>query len=156
MTVETTLQEMFDDFPDLFSTRQQCYDHLFCTVGNGYCWKWGQIVENVYGLEDNKEIHDNDYLHPKVLKAEQTPENIKMKLNMDRELHELKRLNDLEDDGVDIGEYDPNQHNWYPISKHSLINEIPDDIKPDWKKAIEECKEMLKADGINLTSERRE
>jgi hypothetical protein len=77
-----------------------------------------------------------------------------MKQNMDRELYELKRLDDLEDNGVDIGEYDPNKHHWYPISKHSLINEIPDDIKPDWKKAVEECKEMLKADGINLTQEK--
>ena len=155
MTVETTLQEMFDEFPDLFSTRQQCYDHLFCTVGNGYCWKWGQIVPCVHGLEDIKEIHNNDYLHPIVLKAKQSPQNIKMKQDTDRELHELKRLNDLEDDGVDIGEYDPNKHDWYPISKHSLINEIPDDIKPDWKKAVEECKEMLKADGINLTPEKK-
>jgi len=153
MTVETTLQKMFDEFPTLFSTRQECYNHLFCTVGNGYCWKWGQIVEDVYGLENNKEEHENDYIHPKVLKAEQSLANIKMKQNEDKELYELKRLDDLEDYNIDIGEYDPNKNHWYPISKYSLINEIPYDVKPDWEKAIIECIEMLKNDGITITKE---
>ena len=125
MTVETTLQDMYDNFPDLFSNRQECYDHLFCTNGNGYTWRWGQIVENVYGLED------------------------------DKELHELKRLDNLEDYNVDIGEYDPNKHYWYPLCKYALILNIPDDVKPDWKKAIEECKEMMKKDGIKTELEGR-
>ena len=155
MTVETTLQDMYDNFPTLFSTKQECYDHLFCTVGNGYCWKWGQIVEDVYGLEDDKEKHENDYLHPKVLKAEQSLDNIKMKQNEDRELYELKQLDDLEDYNIDIGEYDPNKHHWYKISKHSLINKIPSDVKPDWKKAAEECIEMLKNDGITIIKENK-
>ena len=150
MTVETTLQDMYDNFPTLFSTKQECYDHLFCTVGNGYCWKWGQIVEDVYGLEDDKEKHENDYLNPKVLKSEQSLDNIKMKQNEDRELYELKRLDDLEDYNIDIGEYDPNKHHWYPLSKHSLINNIPDDVRDDWKKAAEECISMLYADGISM------
>jgi len=153
MTVETTLQDMYDNFPTLFSTRQECYDHLFCTVGNGYCWRLGQIVEDVYGLEDDEEKHKNDYLHPKVLKAEQSLDNIKMKQDEDRDLYELKRLDDLEDYNIDIGEYDPNKHHWYPISRHSLINQIPSDVRPDWKEAAEECIEMLKNDGITITKE---
>ena len=44
MTVETTIQWMFDNYPDLFATRKECYNHLFCVIGNGYEWKRGQIV----------------------------------------------------------------------------------------------------------------
>jgi hypothetical protein len=29
---------------------------------------------------------------------------------------------------------------------------VPDDVKPDWKAAVEECKEMLKADNVCLES----
>lgn len=39
---------------------------------------------------------------------------------------------------------------WYPISEYSLIKRIPADIKPDWKEAVEECKEMLRKDGIEV------
>jgi len=148
MTVETTLQDMYDNFPDLFSTRQECYNHLFCIVGNGYCWKWGQIVEDVYGLEENEKLHEDDYLHPKVLKAVQSIYNIKMKQDEDRELHELKRLNDLEDYNIDIGKYDPNKPHWSRISQYSLINEIPFNIKPDWKQAAIECFKILENDGV--------
>ena len=45
MTVETTLQKMFDRYPLMYSTREECFDHLFCTIGNGYEWKWGQLVD---------------------------------------------------------------------------------------------------------------
>lgn len=147
MTVETTLQDMFDGFPSLFSNRQECFNHLFMTVGCGYRWKFGQLVESG---QYNKEIHDEDYLNPKVVKAEQSIENIEMKNKMDREMHEFNRMEALEEDGIDIGPYDPNKRHWYPITTSSNILNIPDDIKPDWKAAVEECKAMLKADNVCL------
>ena len=39
MTVETTLQKMFDRYPLMYSTREECFDHLFRMIGNGYEWK---------------------------------------------------------------------------------------------------------------------
>jgi hypothetical protein len=147
MTVETTLQNMFDNYPKLFATRQDCYDHLFATNGCGYHWMFGQLVECG---QYNKEIHDEDYLNPKVIKAEQSIENIEMKNKMDREMYEFNRMEALEEDGIDIGPYDPNKRHWYPITTSSNIMRVPDDIKPDWKAAVEECKAMLKADNVCL------
>lgn len=147
MTVETTLQDMFDGFPSLFSNRQECFDHLFMTVGCGYDWMFGQLVESG---QYNKEIHDEDYLNPKVVKAKQSIKNIKKKNKIDKELYEFNRMEALEEDGIDIGPYDPNKRHWYPISSSSNILNIPDDIKPDWKAAVEECKAMLKADNVCL------
>lgn len=147
MTVETTLQDMFDGYPNLFSNRQECFNHLFMTVGCGYRWKFGQLVENGY---ENKEIHDEDYLNPKVVKANQSIENIEMKITMDREMHEFYRMEAFNEDDIDIGPYDPNKRHWYPISTSSNILRIPDDIKPDWEAAVEECMAMLKADNVCL------
>ena len=40
---------------------------------------------------------------------------------------------------------------WYPLSKkYSYLYNYPDNIKPDWKALIEECKQMLIDDGIEV------
>ena len=40
---------------------------------------------------------------------------------------------------------------WYPLSKeHSYLYNYPDDIKPDWKALLEECKQMLIDDGVEV------
>ena len=146
MTVETTLQQMFDGYPDLFSTREECFNHLFCTIGNGYRWKWGQLVCTG---DDDRDANEHDYLNPAVVKAEQSEENIAKKQKEDKELHDLRRENDLEDGLPDIGEYKYSNH-WYPLSKrYSALFEVPSDAKPDWKAAVEECKKMLEKDGID-------
>lgn len=162
MTVETTLQKMFDEYPDLFSTRQECYDFLFCVIGNGYEWKRGQIVPCEYEEDRNIQIQEEaeaaDYaaltaawesagIKPKAVQSEA---NIAKKQEDDSWLHNMKRENDLADGLPDIGPYDPDKRHWYPICEYSLINNVPDDVKPDWKAAVEECKMMLKKDGIDL------
>lgn len=160
MTVETTIQQMFDEYPDLFSTRQECYDFLFCVIGNGYEWKRGQIVRIGDGEEDrNIQMWEHmDYadlqdkwestgIKPKAVQSEM---NIVEKRKRDEGLHNFKREIDLEDGLPDIGPYDPEKHHWYPICEYSLINNVPKDIRPDWAAALEECKEMLRKDGINI------
>ena len=146
MTVETTMQKMFDEYPDLFSTRADCLDHLFCTIGDGYEWVHGQLVEcGTYGETD-----ENDYLNPPMKRACQTDENIAKRRKENRELHDLKRENDLEDGLPDIGLYDPDKRHWYPLSKHSHIMNLPDDIRDDWREAANECLKMLVKDGIDV------
>lgn len=160
MTVETTIQQMFDEYPNLFSTRQECYDHLFCTIGNGYEWKRGQIVRAVSEEEDRniQMWEEMDYadlqdawesagIKPKAVQSET---NIAKRRKEDEELHNLFRENDLEDGLPDIGPYDPNKQDWYPISEHSLIKRVPPDVKPDWRAAVEECKYMLRKSGIEV------
>ena len=117
MTVETTLAFMFSSYPKLFASREDCFNHLFCTIGNNYKWMWGQLVESDVN-ESDKSIHDDDYACPSIGK-------------------------------VGVGNKHKHQH-WYPLSKKfSKLFTAPDDIKPDWKAAIEECKKMLEKDGID-------
>lgn len=136
MTVETTLQKMFDECPTLFCTRKDCYNHLFCTIGTGYEWKRGQLIY-YDGNEDDIEAEEADYSteHPT---AKQSEEHIQEMEDCRRRLLSIspRFKEDIE--------------RWYPICEYSNINNIPDDIRPDWKAAVEECKEMLRKDGVVL------
>lgn len=156
MTVETTIQRMFDKYPHLFSTRQECYDFLFCVIGNGYEWKRGQLV--YCGDESTEEDEAADYaaltaawesagIKPKAVQSER---KIAKRRKEDEELHNLFRENDLEDGLPDIGPYNPDKHHWYPLCEYSRINNVPEDVKPDWRAAVEECKAMLRTDGIEI------
>ena len=43
------------------------------------------------------------------------------------------------------------QFEWYPLcKKFSKLYDYPSNIKPDWKELVEECKRMLREDGIEL------
>ena len=141
MTVESTVQELFDKYPLMFSTREECFDHLFCTIGNGYMWKWGQLIyisdNEDFDGEEAKKWNDDDYAveHPR---ASQSEKNLE-----DRRKHDelyvkhgfIKK----------VGE-----HHWYPLSKrYSRLFTIPADAREDWKAAVEECKRMLEKDGVD-------
>lgn len=130
MRVETTLQKMYDEYPDLFATRQQCLNHLFCTIGNGYAWKWGQIVKSD---DYDKEANENDYARRRIRKARQSDENSRIKQDKDA-----------------IFSNRSTKKHWSKLNKkYSLLYLVPDDALPDWKRLVEECKKMLEDDGID-------
>lgn len=137
MRAEDTLQYMADFYPDLFPTRKHCLDHLFCVIGNGFEWVNGELVD-----DDNK--YEKRYkLRKPIKKAEFWREETWNQMN--------KFYNDLY--GLDEKRKIPMQYNfeWYPLSKkYSALFTYPEDIKDDWKELLEECKQMLIADGIDL------
>ena len=132
MRAEDTLQFMMDFQGSLFHSRQKCLDQLFCTIGNGYSWVDGELVEDSL---DTKTLLSRWKLTAPIEHAEPTwgvSELGKMKEDI------LKRR-DIKD------------QKWYPLSKeYSYLYNYPDDIKPDWKALIEECKQMLINDGIDI------
>ena len=143
MTVETTVQRMFDQYPDLFSTREECFDHLFCTIGNGYEWKWGQLVyhdrgDPNYDEEAERELHEEDYAKEWHVRAHQSKKNIEAKRKRDSVFVRAGILKNID------------EHHWYPLCRrYSRLFTIPDDAREDWKAAVEECKKMLEKDGID-------
>ena len=150
MQLETTIQQMFDSYPSLYATRQECYNHLFCVIGNGYDWLHGQLVPSEDACSDDPNVafmHDSDYARV-VPRAMQSEENVRKKRDDDRNMWNALRWSKLEDEGEDIGEY-PEDVEWYPVSqRYSYVLNFPEDIKPDWRQAIEECKAMLIRDGV--------
>lgn len=132
MRAEDTLQFMMDFQGDLFYNRQKCLDHLFCTIGNGYDWVNGELVES---SRDTKVLLSRWQLIAPIKHAEPT-ENVVEIGRMNEELWEIRN--------VEVPK-------WYPLSKKfSYLYNYPDDIKPDWKKLLEECKQMLIDDGIDV------
>ena len=143
MTVETTLQQMFDRYPDLFSTREECFDHLFCTIGNGYEWKWGQLVYHDRGVPgyneaEEKTLNEEDYAKERHGQARQSKKNIEARRKRDSVFVKAGIIKNID------------EHHWYPLSKrYSRLFTVPADVKEDWKAAVEECKKMLEKDGID-------
>ena len=142
MTVETTVQEMFDKYPLMYSTREECFNQLFCTIGNGYQWKWGQLIYHPCGEPFYPDIEkaecEEDYKSMPKAKAKQSPENIEAKRKHDELMVRAGIMKC-------VGE-----HSWYPLSKkYSRLFQVPKNVKPDWKEAVEECKRMLEAAGID-------
>lgn len=137
MRVEDTLQYMADFYPDIFPTRKHCLDHLFCTIGNGFKWVDGELVDN-----DNK--YEKRYkLRKPIKKAEFLREEHWYQMN--KFYHDLYKLNEKQKIPM---KYD---FEWYPLSKkYSALFTYPKDIKPDWKALLEECKQMLIADGVDI------
>ena len=132
MRAEDTLQFMMDFQSDLFYNRQKCLDHLFCTIGNGYDWVDGELIEN---SRDTTILLSRWQLTEPINHAEPT-------LGV-----------------VTIGKIKEDMYNrrnlevpkWSTLSKkYSYLYNYPDDIKPDWKALLEECKQMLIDDGIDI------
>ena len=133
MRAEDTLQFMMDFNGNLFWSRQQCLDHLFCAAGTGIEWENGELVFKDY---DTVQMLSRWQLIEPVERAE--PRRLAV------EIHEIKE-SIRERRGL---KEDPK---WCDLSKeYSYLYNYPDDIKPDWLALIKECKQMLIADGIEV------
>lgn len=140
MKAEATLQYMSDFYPRIFPTRKHALNQLFCVLGNGMEWINGELV--------NK---DSKYL--KRYKMIEEIERAEFPFEEDwYENHEF--YTDLYE-SCDKTEKIPfeYQFEWYPLctGKHgSKLYNYPKNIKPDWKALLEECKELLRKDGIHV------
>ena len=136
MTAENTLQWMMDFYPDLFPTRKHCLDHLFCVIGNGFEWVNGELVDNDEHSKRYKMIQDIEHAHG--MCEDQWYANLKLHKRLQKIHPDCKMPRSL-------------QFEWYPLSKdYSFLYDYPADIKPDWLKILNECKELLIADGIEI------
>ena len=161
MKPERTLQRMYDEFPKLFPVRQQALNHLFCVIGNGYSWYKGEVVsDNELFIWDNKierfiidpdyEIDEESDIISTSPKTEE--ENMKdmeeWRMTLTELRHSIHPETSIEEHYKDLKN---NFHKWYPLSKkYSLIYTVPDDVTPEWKALVEECKEMLRKDRIEI------
>lgn len=136
MRAEDTLQYMTDFCPILIPTRKHALNDLFCVVGNGYDWVNGELVN-----DDNRYVKRYKLRKP-IEKAEFRYEQDWLDMNkFYRELYE------------DTNKKIPFKYDfeWYPLSKtYSYLFNYPDDIKDDWRALLEECKQLLIEDGIDL------
>lgn len=136
MRVEDTLQYMADFYKDAFPTRKHALNYLFCVVDNGYEWVNGELV-------DDKDKYEKRYsLRELIEKAEFDDEELwHQQHNLYKEFYE-------KDESKIPFDY---RFEWEPISEeHSYLYNYPDNITSEWLQLINECKEMLVADGIEI------
>ena len=181
MTVELTIQQMFNNYPTLFKERADCLDHLFCRIGNGYTWVNGELVLNTPITEEignlssalvNGKAHQHNKLSLRAESqwyedqriAEGWYEEWKERYP-DEDIEKMKAIRQQTIDKLPDNVYykEPLRkkrwgfyHNLFGherIDFHTnfafLFNH-PNDIKPDWREAIEECKKLLVQDGFEL------
>lgn len=135
MTLEQTMQCMFDDYPALFRTRRDCLNHLFCVIGNGYEWHNGRLM--VVYTEDGKTVYcDEPSATPLVdgKAFQHKPDPYHVKRNFHWYFHVTTPTGGVIHHDL--------------CKSHSYLWNYPEDIQPDWLAGIEECKTLLRADGI--------
>lgn len=132
MRAEDQLQYMADFYPQLFPTRKHALNHLFCVIGNGFDWVNGELV-----YVDGK-FEKRYKLREPIKKAEFINEE-----NWYRKNKIFSNLCDKLPDEYNFG--------WYDLAKDfAYLYNYPNDIKPDWKELLEECKALLIADGMEV------
>ena len=162
MTLELTIQYLFNTYPGLFKDRSDCLDHLFCTIGNGFDWKDGELV---YGYDDFDKM-DEAYLETCLVDGKAFQHN-RLSLRAEaiyyakrrddgRTFEEIEREDKWYFDTLpdDVYHRRPRDKRWdFYISgyceKHAYLFNYPEDIKPDWLAGIEECKALLREDGYH-------
>ena len=131
---------------DLFYTRQKCLDHLFVVIGNGYEWKDGELIDT-----DEDSRHKRYRLVKDVEHAE--PERFIYEMGLMREQTMESKIREKALKNPKMLDMLPLK--WYPLAEeYSYICNYPEDIKPDWKALIDECKAMLEEDGIKVPENR--
>lgn len=143
MKAEDTLQKLLDLYPEIFPTRKHALDHLFCTIGNGFEWKDGELISDDELFEDNDCLWNRYSLNYHIKSAKGLNEDLYWEsVKIHKHLKELDTTHKIPLDY---------QFEWYELSKkYSYLYNYPKNIKDDWLKILEETKEYLKEDGIEV------
>lgn len=162
MDFETTLKSCLMEYPSIFPNALSVYDHLFCTIGNGYEWENGQLVDGkdkAITIEEAvvKQIQDliDDPIErftvfedfdfgtaKKILNAhyKRIIKYVKMIFDTDN------RMKDFSFDVIDeefISKVFDDKCKLYPLSKYSHICNIPDDVQYDWLMAAKKMYDII-------------
>lgn len=142
-SVRDTVYEMMTLYPSLYKTKSSCFHHLFFVIGNGYEWEDGELV--YFHREKTKiEFKDEDEvirksglltdLHPDI--NDKYYDSFRLRT---RETNAALQFTLDNFDVIMSGEHLA-FGNMYPYSsKYNHLTHMPDDAKPDWREAIEEC-----------------
>ena len=174
MNVELTIQLMFDEYPTLFKERADCLNHLFCTIGNGYVWQNGELIEigGSYKNVNEKQLYQHlikrkAFQHNKMtLRDEaicyfeqQIPSETLKNLSKEQKKIIAEYKKQLVEKESNDYYKEPNRYKRWSFYQNGNIDfnqdfaylfNFPENIKYDWKNAILECRKLLAEDGYVL------
>lgn len=183
MTLELTIQKMFNKYPTLFKERADCLNHLFCTIGNGYEWKKGELVgcgsicrapdkfdKEELDLLQNQLIDGKAFQYNKLSLRDEVSQMVERERNREDFDEYLKRhhwtkeqwlemvTKEIENTPSDIYHKCPRNMRWYfylggYCKEYAYLWNYPKNIKRDWLEGINETKSLLIEDGYSFEEE---
>ena len=87
MTLELTIQKLFNNYPSLYKERADCLDQLFVCIGNGYTWENGELVDGSNLTTDEIRKLESDLVDGKAF------QHNKLSLRAESQLYEQERIN---------------------------------------------------------------
>ncbi len=167
MNYHDTVFECLQIYPDLFPTRLEVDNQLFAVIGNGYDWIEGELVEAYNSDTDGVDVTNICDVIKYHLKYEfqNSPSNLLKIIEINKllgkeslvEFAVTRKLNELYEIIDQVSKIETRYKNYfhtpskleeqlgerfkwkiYGISKYSKLTCFPDNIKPDWKEALQE------------------
>ena len=159
MTIKETVKENLLNYPLIFKNALDVYDHLFCTIGNGYEWKDGELVPKTKEQMVKTKAGAVIYQIKNFFTNKVTWSTVKLigffktvKKNVKKTHMLVSRVLDVDKNIVDFSIKDDEdvfngfgQFSFYPLCSYSAICKLPDDIKPDWLEAAKKMHEIMVA-----------
>lgn len=167
MTLEQTIQSMYDEYPTLFKERADCLNHLFCTIGNGYEWINGELVDGINVDDDYIKHLESEFVDGKAFQHHKyslrddylANDFIARKfINAEDEYFTVEnRVRQILREPDDIYYSEPVRRKRWAFylqgySEFDRIRNIPEDIQSDWLDGVRECIELLLEDGYDLVT----
>lgn len=135
-------KKMEKNYPTLFPDRNRILDHLFFTIGNGYNWLDGGLIELNPSdhLENKDQKKEFDEFEDIIRRAKQSGKDARLLLGLPEEEEELD-TRQIYEEKIWKGDKLP----FYPVSKeHSNICCVPDDVQGHWLKLAYEAAILLR------------
>ena len=152
MTLHEFVKQLIMQSPSIFHNALLVYDHLFYTNGNGFKWHKGTLIEPDFKEKSVAEcIVDSIKLHREILNNDRFTSEIRHRLLINsvneivEDIHIIMNAEKLANDfsiPTERWPYNKEPFEFYPVCEYAKCMNIPDDIDPEWKEAIEKLNKI--------------
>ena len=149
-------------FPSIFHNALLVYDHLFYVNGNGHEWHNGTLIEPDFkemtvaeciaqAVQHNYEFVKNpffvicDVKNPELARKLRSNAYNNYVTELVEDIHTIMNADKLADDfsiPTKRWPYNFEPFRFYPICEYAKCMNIPDDIDPEWKEAIDKINKI--------------
>lgn len=147
MTLTESVAQAIHDWPTLYKCRTDVLHHYFCVNGNGMVWENGILVD-MYGSSTKAERllmieNEDDKIEARALCGELTEaEEARIRIDVRRSnMEKTFRVKNAK--FLALLEWNSNDEHRepkaiYPLCQYACMNEVPDDVQPDWLAGVRE------------------
>lgn len=153
-SVRDEVLRMLTEFPSLFTSKADCYRHLFLVNGNGYDWEGGELI-SIGSSKTGPDFKDEDDAVKEHGEKFGTMENYEKVFG--HKEHDYIRLETRRNnihiqfalDNIDMimrSEmimFGSSSTIHYSGWNYSLLMHVPEDVKPDWLEVVNEVRSAL-------------